>query len=152
MWNSVKFCNCAFPEHFLTMKLGEITVFYAVILTETVLQRCSYEKVFWEYAAYLQENTYAEVWFQWSCKAIFNFAKCFRAVNSVEHGVDLCFFINWNWFCGEVMSSVLNSALHLQGFKWLRKSKIEHQLNSSFYFSDKNSVYIHFILFTRQRL
>ena len=24
--------------------------------------------VFWNYAAYLQENTHADVWFQWSCK------------------------------------------------------------------------------------
>ena len=28
------------------------------------LQRRSYKKVFWKYAANLQENTYAEVWFQ----------------------------------------------------------------------------------------
>ena len=29
--------------------------------TEAVVQRCSYEKVFWKYAANLQENTHAEV-------------------------------------------------------------------------------------------
>ena len=29
--------------------------------TEAVGQRCSQEKVFWEYAVNLQENTYAEV-------------------------------------------------------------------------------------------
>ena len=34
---------------------------------EAVTQRCSYEKVFWKYAANLQENT--EVRFQQSCKA-----------------------------------------------------------------------------------
>ena len=27
-------------------------------------QRCFWEKVFWKYAANLQENTQAEVWFQ----------------------------------------------------------------------------------------
>ena len=31
---------------------------------ETALQDCSQEKVFWKYAANLQENTHAEVWFQ----------------------------------------------------------------------------------------
>ena len=28
---------------------------------EAALQRCSYKKVLWKYAAYLQENTHAEV-------------------------------------------------------------------------------------------
>ena len=28
------------------------------------LQRCSYEKVFWKYAANLQAETHAEVWFE----------------------------------------------------------------------------------------
>ena len=41
--------------------------------TEVAVQRCSQEKVFWKYAANLQENTHAEVWFptlEWmfSCK------------------------------------------------------------------------------------
>ena len=31
---------------------------------EAVLRRCSSEKVFWKYAANLQENTHAEEWFQ----------------------------------------------------------------------------------------
>ena len=31
---------------------------------EEFTQRCSWEKVFWKYAANLQENTHAEVWFQ----------------------------------------------------------------------------------------
>ena len=31
---------------------------------ELALKRCSYEKVFWEYAANLQGNTHAEVRFQ----------------------------------------------------------------------------------------
>ena len=31
---------------------------------EAATQRCSWEKVFWEYAANLQENTHAEVQFQ----------------------------------------------------------------------------------------
>ena len=32
--------------------------------SEAAVQRCSLEKVFWKYAANLQENTHAEVWFQ----------------------------------------------------------------------------------------
>ena len=32
--------------------------------TEAAHQRCSYKKVFWKYAADLQENTNAEVWFK----------------------------------------------------------------------------------------
>ena len=31
---------------------------------EAATQRCSWEKVFWKYAANLLENTHAEVWFQ----------------------------------------------------------------------------------------
>ena len=33
-------------------------------LTEAAVQRCFYEKIFRKYAANLQENTHAEVWFQ----------------------------------------------------------------------------------------
>ena len=40
------------------------------VLSETAVQRCSYEKVFWKYAINLQENTHAEVWFQKSCFAL----------------------------------------------------------------------------------
>ena len=32
--------------------------------SEAAVQRCSSEKVFWKYAANLQENTHAKVWFQ----------------------------------------------------------------------------------------
>ena len=32
--------------------------------SEAATQRCSLEKVFWKYAANLQENTHAEGWFQ----------------------------------------------------------------------------------------
>ena len=32
--------------------------------TEAALKRCFWEKVFWKYAANLQENTHAEVRFQ----------------------------------------------------------------------------------------
>ena len=35
-----------------------------VFFPEAALQRCSWEKMFWKYAADLQENTHAEVWFQ----------------------------------------------------------------------------------------
>ena len=43
---------------------GYLYPFLFKIMIETVLQRCSYEKVFWKYAADLQENNHAEVWFQ----------------------------------------------------------------------------------------
>ena len=33
-------------------------------LSKAAIQRCSYEKVFWKYAANLQDNTHAEIWFQ----------------------------------------------------------------------------------------
>ena len=33
-------------------------------MNEAATQRCSYEKVFWKYAANLEEITHAEVWFQ----------------------------------------------------------------------------------------
>ena len=39
-------------------------LFEYLFKTEAVTLRCSYEKVFWKYAANLQENTHAEVWFQ----------------------------------------------------------------------------------------
>ena len=32
-------------------------------ISEAATQRCSYEKVFWKYAAKLQENTHAQVRF-----------------------------------------------------------------------------------------
>ena len=35
-----------------------------VIISEAAAQMCSQEKVFWKYAANLQENTHAEVWYQ----------------------------------------------------------------------------------------
>ena len=31
---------------------------------EAVLQRCSYEKVFWKYAANLQESNHSKLWLQ----------------------------------------------------------------------------------------
>ena len=43
-------------------------IYFSVKLTSTeaVIQRCSYEKLFWKYAANLQENTHAELRFQQS--------------------------------------------------------------------------------------
>ena len=35
-----------------------------IAYSEVALPRCSYKKVFWKYAANLQENTHADVWFQ----------------------------------------------------------------------------------------
>ena len=32
-------------------------------VSETAIQRCSYETVLWKYASNLQENIHAEVWF-----------------------------------------------------------------------------------------
>ena len=37
---------------------------FKYIFPQAALQRCSCEKVFWKYAANLQENTHAEMWFQ----------------------------------------------------------------------------------------
>ena len=34
------------------------------LVMETALYRCSQEKVFWKYAAYLQENNNVEMWSQ----------------------------------------------------------------------------------------
>ena len=49
----------------------EALVFHRILLiilenltAEAAIQRCSYKKVFWKYAANLQENTHAKVWFQ----------------------------------------------------------------------------------------
>ena len=41
----------------------ELTISISKIVEypEAALERCSYKKVFWKYAANLQENTYAEV-------------------------------------------------------------------------------------------
>ena len=36
----------------------------AIADTEVAAQSCSQWKVFWKYAANLQENTYVKVWFQ----------------------------------------------------------------------------------------
>ena len=33
-------------------------------ISEAVTQKCSEETIFWKYAADLQENTHANVWFQ----------------------------------------------------------------------------------------
>ena len=42
------------------VKVKEVVLY----LSEAARQRCSLEKVLWKYAANLQENTHAEVWFQ----------------------------------------------------------------------------------------
>ena len=39
-------------------------LFLCYEISEAATQRCSQEKLFWKYAANLQENTRAEVWFQ----------------------------------------------------------------------------------------
>ena len=39
------------------------------LYSQAVVQRCSYGKVFWKYAANLEENILVKGQFQWSCKA-----------------------------------------------------------------------------------
>ena len=45
-----------------------------IVLPEAALHRCSYEKLFWKYAANLQENTSARLF---SCKFAAYFQKIF---------------------------------------------------------------------------
>ena len=33
-------------------------------IPEAAIQRCSFKKVFWKYAANLQENTHVKMWFE----------------------------------------------------------------------------------------
>ena len=48
-----------------SLKYPKVRYAFAKILaTEAATQRCFQEKMFWKYAANLQENSYAEVWFQ----------------------------------------------------------------------------------------
>ena len=56
--------NTKFPRSCLPvvwLNHGDIILFCQ---TEAVVQGCSYKKLFWKYAVYLQENTHAEVRFQ----------------------------------------------------------------------------------------
>ena len=46
------------------MKVWNYNMSSSSVYSEAALQSCSYKKVFWKYAANLQENTHAEVWFQ----------------------------------------------------------------------------------------
>ena len=45
-------------------KVAENAFTFLQTILDAGLERCSWEKVFWKYAANLQENTHAEVWFQ----------------------------------------------------------------------------------------
>ena len=47
----------------LSIRVG-YSRFFKQVGSEAALHRCSYKKVFWKYAANLQENSHAEVWFQ----------------------------------------------------------------------------------------
>ena len=42
----------------------QVEVYHGIHYSEAATQRCSYEKVFWKYAANLQENNHAKVRFQ----------------------------------------------------------------------------------------
>ena len=46
----------------------QVFINWFIKVPEAATQRCSEKKVFWKYAANLQENTHAEVWFQLSYK------------------------------------------------------------------------------------
>ena len=54
----------------------------------------SKKKVFWKYATNLQENTHAEVWFQWSCKAIM---QCYDIMMNVMMSVVVVIVEKWLW-------------------------------------------------------
>ena len=51
-------------SRYLSKLVDKPTQFIMVILSEAAVQKCSSEKVFWKYAANLQESTYVKVWFQ----------------------------------------------------------------------------------------
>ena len=53
------------------MTLSRI-IFCKETFTEAALQRCSYEKVFWKYAANLEENTHAEVYWNYTSACVFS--------------------------------------------------------------------------------
>ena len=54
---------------FYELILRPVKQCFYLLTPEAAIQRCSYEKVFWKYAANLQENTHAEMRFQQSYKA-----------------------------------------------------------------------------------
>ena len=65
---SLSFTNLFF---IFLMKLNSnyTAIPYALVevwTSEAALQRCSYKKVFWKYAANIQENIHGKVWFQYS--------------------------------------------------------------------------------------
>ena len=53
---------------FISLTLNK-AVLNAVAFQKQPFQRCSYKTLFWKYAANLQENAHAEVWFQQSFNA-----------------------------------------------------------------------------------
>ena len=54
-----KLCgNCAFPHHFHTRKLGEITVFYAVFSLYGALQVCSSRYIYFQFKNYNDRQTF----------------------------------------------------------------------------------------------
>ena len=59
-WFSIYFIfEAMFPPEKLSLKFAS-QIHSIQRTTEAALRRCSQEKVFWKYAANLQENTYAE--------------------------------------------------------------------------------------------
>ena len=50
---------------FLLFFVGKVNRFFVcvdVLSSEAIFRKCSYKRVFWKYAATLQENTHAEMW------------------------------------------------------------------------------------------
>ena len=62
--------ECTFKQiiiHLVSLLFSSWNPFNATgffLYPEAAVQRCSEEKMFWKYAAILQENTHVEVWFQ----------------------------------------------------------------------------------------
>ena len=93
--SNLKMLSCYIENHYVINPFGQCSLFihseYArkvgqkwvwkidvypvykgeILLTaEAALQMCFFYKIkFWKYATNLQENTHAEMWFQWSYKA-----------------------------------------------------------------------------------
>ena len=62
IWDKLYFsCEIA---HYVKGSSSVFQEIFAITDKEATIQRCSYEKVFWKYAANLQKNTHVEVPFQ----------------------------------------------------------------------------------------
>ena len=73
-----KYVKWTSRENFLALKRAK-NYCNNLTRTEAITQRCSLEKVFWKYAANLQENVHAEVRFYWNCTSAWVFSCKFAA-------------------------------------------------------------------------